>query len=197
MCQSNIQRLRKIARALGYLNKRVAYVGGSVVELYINSDITDLRHTLDVDCVIEMDEYKDYANIEKELRSLGFKDYIENGAPICRKTYEEELVDVMPTESNILGFSNMWYKEAMKHRYQKDIGEDVSIYIFPISYFLATKLEAQYTRGGEGDDWRGDKDFEDITNLLNYKDDITTIISTENNSELKIYLADKFANIAN
>ncbi len=41
---------------------------------------------------------------------------------------------------------------------------------FPVPFYLASKLEALHSRGGE--DCRGAKDFEDIVYVLNYCPDL-------------------------
>ena len=53
MMSSNLERLKIIADGLGELNRQVAFVGGSVAELYAdNRAATEIRMTEDVDCVI-------------------------------------------------------------------------------------------------------------------------------------------------
>lgn len=54
MMSSNINRLKIIAAGLGDLCRDVVFVGGSVAELYADDQAaTDIRPTMDVDCVIE------------------------------------------------------------------------------------------------------------------------------------------------
>lgn len=35
--------------------------------------------------------------------------------PICRWTYDDEIVDIMPDDPSILGFSNRWYLKEKFH----------------------------------------------------------------------------------
>ena len=51
----NLGVVKKIARALGEINDRVAYVGGAVVSLYINDPAADdIRPTKDIDISLEI-----------------------------------------------------------------------------------------------------------------------------------------------
>ena len=53
MTRNNITMLQIVAEGLKDLNDSVVYVGGSVAELYANDPAaTDIRPTMDIDCVI-------------------------------------------------------------------------------------------------------------------------------------------------
>ena len=83
----NITRIKAVYNALGPLKNNVVFVGGATVSLYAeyeNGIPEDLvRHTDDVDILIELWAYHDYAKMEEQLRSFGFKNDIESGV-ICR-----------------------------------------------------------------------------------------------------------------
>jgi hypothetical protein len=49
------------------------------------------------------------------LRQLGFSQGTEPDDPICRWVVEDVKVDVMPTDEDILGFSNKWYSQAIEN----------------------------------------------------------------------------------
>lgn len=76
---------------------------------------------------------------------------------------ETDSVDLMPTDSNVLGFSNRWYADALRHAELHLIaGTRIRVISFP--YFVATKLEAFKSRGK--DDYLGSEDIEDILAVL-------------------------------
>jgi hypothetical protein len=50
----------------------------------------------------------------ERLRALGFSEDSLEGAPLCRWIRERTILDVVPRDENILGFSNRWYKDAVK-----------------------------------------------------------------------------------
>ena len=66
---NNLKRLRVIAEGLGELCRDVVFVGGSVAELYADDPAaTDIRPTIDVDCVIELATYGSLQEFESLLR---------------------------------------------------------------------------------------------------------------------------------
>ena len=111
----NIDKVQMVAQALGELKEQVVFVGGSIAELYAdNPEISDIRPTIDVDCIVDLQisTYFDYSNLEEVLRKLGFSNDTSENAPICRKIYKGIIVDFMPVNPDILGFSNRWYKDG-------------------------------------------------------------------------------------
>lgn len=70
----NKERIERIAKALGELSEQVVFVGGSVVEFYANDPATsDIRPTLDVDCVIPVLNRSKYWELEEKLRQKKFQ----------------------------------------------------------------------------------------------------------------------------
>ena len=88
MPSTNISMLQTVANGLGDLKEDMVFVGGAVAELYAsNPDLSDIRPTLDVDCVIELRSKKAHAKLENDLRALGFANATSKGAPICSTLY--------------------------------------------------------------------------------------------------------------
>jgi predicted nucleotidyltransferase len=161
--QTNITRIRAVHNALGDLRDQVVFVGGATVSLYADSRAVEVRPTDDIDVVIELWAYKDYAAIEERLRAKGFQHDQESGV-ICRYTIHGIVVDVMPTHDAAIGFSNRWYPAGFAHAIGYDIGEGEPIRILSAPYFIASKLEAFKSRGKN--DGRTSTDFEDIVFVL-------------------------------
>jgi hypothetical protein len=113
--RENITRIKAVYLALEELASEVVFVGGATVSLYSRRPETATRPTDDVDIVVEIMHYKDYAAIEAKLRSKGFINDIQSGV-ICRYIINGITVDVMPTSEEILGFSNKWYSEVFVNR---------------------------------------------------------------------------------
>ena len=190
---NNITMLEIIAKALNNLRKDFVFVGGSVAELYADKpELSDIRPTNDIDCIIEISSNIEYYKLEDLLRKNGFKNDISDEAPICRWIYKGIKVDVMPTDEKILGFSNKWYLKGIENKISKQLQDGTSIFILSPEYYLATKFEAHNNRGTN--DLRQSHDFEDIIYLLDNKSDIMDYI---NNSsiEIKIYLKKQFFNL--
>jgi hypothetical protein len=153
--------LETIAHGLGDMLNQFIFVGGTVVELYASSDTyQEARQTDDVDCVIEVTSLANYYVLEEKLRQLGFKDDIIEDGPICRKLYKGIKVDVMPTDESILKFSNSWYKEGFSNAQYYILSSSTSIKILPVSYFIASKLEAFFSPS---------RAHNSILTLINYK----------------------------
>jgi predicted nucleotidyltransferase len=157
--------LQIVASGLEELKNDVVFVGGAVAELYAdNPELSDIRPTQDVDCVIALSTKTEHARLEEALRVKKFANDTSQGAPICRWVYKNIKVDVMPTDSSVLGFSNRWYEEGIEKRITKTLDDGTEIYVFSPEYYIAAKFEAHNNRGNT--DLRTSHDFEDIIYLL-------------------------------
>lgn len=89
MPSTNIKMLQTVANGLGNLKDDMVFVGGAVAELYAsNPTLSDIRPTLDVDCVVELRSRIAHAKLEEDLRAIGFAHDTTQGAPICRWIYK-------------------------------------------------------------------------------------------------------------
>jgi len=70
------------------------------------------------------------------------------------------MLDVMPLDEKILGFSNRWYRDAMQAAVVVTISEGLNVRAITAPYFLATKLEAFHGRGQQ--DYFASHDLEDL-----------------------------------
>jgi len=175
MSSSNITMLQVVADGLKELKDEMVFVGGAVVELYASDPAaSDIRPTLDVDCVIELSSATAHIRLEENLRAKGFAHDLSPEAPICRWIYQDIKVDVMSTDEEILGFSNQWYHEGIENKIGKVLPHGNAIYVFSLEYYLATKFEAHKNRGGK--DLRQSHDFEDIIYILDNCPDILSNI---------------------
>lgn len=186
MPSTNIIMLQTVANGLGELKNEMVFVGGAVAELYAdNPAASEIRPTIDVDCVIEISSRLQFAKMEENLRGRGFKNDTSEGAPICRWIYENIKVDVMPTDSDVLGFSNRWYEKGIDIKIKKTLPDGTNVFVFPPEYYLAAKFEAHNARGGN--DLRQSHDFEDIIYILDNCTEILENISIAE-STVKEYL---------
>jgi predicted nucleotidyltransferase len=186
--QQNIARIKAVYFALEELAPDVVFVGGATVSLYATRPEIETRPTDDVDIVVEILHYKDFAAIEEKLRTKGFVNDVESGV-ICRYIIRGIAVDIMPTSGTIFGFASKWYPEAYKNAVSVKLEESLSVRIFSAPYFLATKLDAFIDRGEN--DGRFSTDFEDIIHVLNNR---LTVWEEMNRAkeQLKGYLKSEF-----
>lgn len=192
---TNIVMLQIVANGLGNLKDEMVFVGGCVAELYANDPAaSDIRPTIDVDCVIEIHKRTKYADLEADLRAKGFANDQSEGAPICRFVYRDIKVDVMPTDERLLGFSNRWYSEGIKNKIIKTLPDGTEIAVFPTEYYLATKFEAHNNRGGN--DLRQSHDFADIIYILGNTIDVLAEVKNAHES-VKEYLKEECLKLLN
>jgi hypothetical protein len=194
----SVVKIQIVATALGDLKAHVVFVGGSVTELYAdNPENSDIRPTVDIDCIVNLhiSTYAGYSKLEEQLRNLGFQDDTSANAPICRKIYKGIIVDFMPVNPDILGFSNIWYKGGIINKTEITLPDGTSIFILPAEYYLATKLEAMHSRGGK--DIRGSHDWEDIVYVLDNCSRFLNNFWQCNDTELVEYLKFNFINLLN
>ena len=96
---ANLKVIRKVALALGSLNKQVVYVGGATVSFYINDPAAeDVRPTKDLDISLDIATLGELEAVRDELVKKGFNQTAEDNV-ICRFRYEDIKVDVMNTKA--------------------------------------------------------------------------------------------------
>lgn len=188
--KANLAMIRHVAARLGHLRERVVFLGGAATALLITDDaVPDVRVTVDVDVIVEIASRGDYYRLAESLRAAGFSEDSREGAPVCRWLVEGIAVDVMPTDAEILGFSNQWYQQALENSVVRQISEDMAIRLVTAPYFLATKIDAFHNRGAE--DYIASHDMEDIITLFDGRPEI---VDEVNNApeDVKEFLSRKF-----
>ncbi len=190
--RENITRIRAVYNALGNLKDKVVFVGGATVSLYAQRETSDIRETRDIDILVEIASHPEYAALEQQLRDMGFSNdptakfvgrYLQHGL----------IVDVMPTDESILGFSNRWYKEGFSTAINYKIDPQHPVKIFDTPYFIASKLEAFKNRGkGDG---RQSSDFEDIVFILENRESVWREMQATTPA-LKEYLLTEFKGLS-
>lgn len=171
MITPSVYQIQLVAKGLGKLKEKVAFVGGATAGLYVTDQAApEPRPTEDVDCIIEIYSRIDYQQLEDQLRAQGFLNDTSAEAPICRWKYQGVTVDIMPTDEKILGFSNAWYREGIREAMNYTLPDEQTIWIFRPPYFLASKIEAFLSRGNN--EFRWSHDFEDLVYLLDNRPEL-------------------------
>lgn len=187
-----VKSIKEVAVRLDYLLKDVVFVGGSVVALYADDPAaSEVRPTDDIDIVVGVSTRAAFSAFEAQIRQLGFKNVIDSTF-IGRYKINEIIVDVMPLDANILGFSNKWYQKGIENSFLYKIDEDISIRLMPFHYFIASKIEAHNSRNSG--DLRQSKDFEDIVYSFDNRLDPLTNLQ-EAAGPVKTYLKDEMNNL--
>lgn len=106
----NLEILMLAVDLLGELADEMVFLGGCATGLLITDKAAPpIRVTRDVDVIVQVASLAEYHRLSSKLRTKRFKEDISQGAPICRWTADNVVLDVMPTDSEILGFGNQWY----------------------------------------------------------------------------------------
>jgi len=112
----NIRMIIHVAKRLGDLKDKVVFVGGCATGLFITDPaMPEVRATQDVDVIVDVASRVEYYKLEEALRNRGFIQDMSENAPVCRWLIDAIKVDIMPTQEDILGFSNRWYLPAIKN----------------------------------------------------------------------------------
>ena len=183
----NVARVELIAAALGPLRDRLVRVGGCAAGLlFTDPGVAPARVTYDVDLLAEVAALSGYHQLEKEFSQLGFKRDMSADAPICRWRLGELEVDLMPTESSILGFSNRWYPLAVETAQPLTLPSGVTIRLISAPALMATKFVAFEDRGNR--DFLASHDLEDIINLIDGRPELIDEVA-QSPTELRSYLS--------
>jgi predicted nucleotidyltransferase len=180
----NLTRIKSVSNALGELKDRVVFVGAATVSLYADRMAVEIRPTDDVDVLVEISTRIEFAVLEEQLRNKGFQ-IDKTSKFVGRYTLPGVIVDIMPTDESILGFSNKWYLEGFKSAVEYKIDDLHTVKILAPAYFIASKIEAFKNRGKN--DGRTSDDFEDIVFVFENRRTIWREMS-DSDHQLKTYL---------
>jgi predicted nucleotidyltransferase len=184
----NLAQLIAAAEKLRPLLEQIVFVGGCVTGLLLTDPAAaPVRPTLDVDAIAAIGSYAEFIFLENRLRDLGFHQPHAEGAPICRWKSGDLLLDLMPTDPSILGFTNRWYSAALEYAQNFKIGE-YEIRLISAPYFLATKLEAFHRRGKDN---FSSHDLEDIVTVVDGRPELVDEVQSAP-ADLQGYLRDEF-----
>ncbi len=159
-----IEMLERAGKLLSALEEHLIFVGGATISLYLDdASVEDVRTTKDVDCVVEISSRAEYYEFSDKLRKIGLNEDTKSSV-ICRWCYEDLIIDIMPTNAEVLGFSNCWYLPGINKAISHKLPSGQYISIFTVSYLLASKIEAFNNRGRTNP--YSSPDLEDVILLL-------------------------------
>jgi len=191
----NLDTLMLAVEKLGKICDEMVFLGGSTTGLLITDQASPpVRETKDVDVIVEVTTHAEYYQLSEKLKKLGFKEDQSKDAPLCRWVMEGVILDVMPTDSKILGFSNVWYPIAMKEAVEIELPNGNKIKVVTAPYFLATKLEAFYGRGNG--DYFLSHDLEDLISVVDGRPETIDEVR-QSNEDVKNYLSEKISVLLN
>ncbi len=92
----------------------------------------------------------------------------------------------MPTDRNVLGFTNKWYVGAIANAVDCELEAGLTIHVVTPPYFCATKIEAFHGRGNG--DYAGSHDLEDFLTVVDGRPELVAEIEATE-ATLRSYLA--------
>lgn len=186
MADPNRALFESVVRLLAPVLNELVFVGGCTTGLFITDPAAaGIRPTKDVDAIVDVTSYAKYAALSERLHALGLTEDTTPGAPLCRWRRNTLIVDVMPMDERILGFSNRWYPSAIETAQRFDIaGHNVQV-VTP-ALFIATKLDAFHGRGGG--DFVASHDLEDIIAVIDGRSEIEREIAATS-TDVRHYIA--------
>jgi hypothetical protein len=144
----NLALLEEAAALLGPLLDELMLVGGCAAGLLVTDPgASPIRPTEDVDLVVEAATYADFHRFGVRLIALGFRQGTALDDPLCRFRHPRLVLDLMPLDEGVLGFSNRWYASALRSPIVRGLPSGAAIAHVDAPHFLATKLEAFGSRG--------------------------------------------------
>ena len=175
---------------LGDIAESFVFIGGSTTGLLITDPArAPVRATVDVDVLTETISKVEYKRLGDRLRSAGFR---EDREVICRWLGGQLILDVMPTNAGVLGFSNRWYPLAATNYDVATLPSGRTIRIVNPALFIATKLEAYLGRGNG--DFLSSRDIEDIITVFDGRPELVREIQSSTR-DVRDYIAEEIEDL--
>lgn len=185
----SVQRLKRIALALGEFAEEVVFIGGAIAPLLqLDPPFPEARPTKDIDGVVASTTYADMDRMREALRGKGFTQRPHDSAHIHRWwSPEGDALDLVPSGSHFGGSGQLWDRLALRHFLVVDLGEGIQIRHADAPAFLALKWAAFADRGRA--DPFASHDLEDILALIASRVDIVGEVDRAS-AELKQFVAE-------
>jgi predicted nucleotidyltransferase len=180
----NLIILELAAKQLQPLLNDLVFVGGCATGLLITDlAAAPVRVTKDVDVIVQVISLREYQRLSKRLRACEFYEDSSEGAPLCRWLSKGLVLDIMPTDKNILGFGNDWYELAVQYANKITLPSGQSIKLVSAPYFLMTKFEAFEGRGNG--DFQMSHDIEDVIAVVDGRPELVEELRKSDKKLLK------------
>jgi len=186
--------LETAATALGPLLEEVVFLDGASIQLWLSDPAAPAtRATDDVDVITNITSLTGYYRLGERLRERGFSEASDSSV-ICRWHHHETglLLDVMPDDQDVLGFSNPWYEHAIKTATDRGLPSGTQIRAAIPPSIFATKLTAWNGRGNK--DMLRSLDLHDILVLIDGRPELPDEIAAQT-PELQDYIKQELATI--
>ena len=141
------------------------FTGGGIVGLLLtDSAAPPPSRTKDIDLVLEIASYAEFAGMEELLRKAGFTQSGIDNAPIFAWQWKGVRVDFLPHRPLESIPCNRWFPFLINEAERVEVISGKFAWLASAPCFVATKFEAFYSRG-KGD-YLSSKDIEDIVAVI-------------------------------
>jgi predicted nucleotidyltransferase len=162
----SVQRIVRVARALGNLSNEVVFIGGAIAPLLQqNPPFDSPRPTKDADAVTASAKYADLEKLNVALRDLKFRHDLSETNHIHRwRSPDGDILDLVPAGQHPGGSGQLWDQLALETSQTVTLADGTTFRHASAPAFLALKWAAYDDRGAS--DPFGSHDLEDILALL-------------------------------
>jgi predicted nucleotidyltransferase len=161
----SVQRLARVARALGPLNARLVFIGGAVAPiLQTDPPFSSARVTKDVDAVAATGSASDHAALQEGLRAQGFREAMSEAHAHRWRAPDDSIFDLVPAGDHLGASGQLWDKIAIETATELQLEVDLAIRHANAPTFLALKWAAFRDRGAT--DPFNSHDLEDIIGVI-------------------------------
>ena len=184
-----VQRLIRVARALGGLAERMVFVGGSIAPLlHSDSPFDEARFTSDVDAIVASPTYTAMEGVNEALRALGFHQLQEDSGHVNRwRTPDDDPFDVMSAGSHLGGSGKEADRLALETHVESRLPDGLVLRYASAPGFLGQKWSAFDDRGAG--DPLASHDLQDIIALVAARPTLLAEI-VDSPDELKVRIID-------
>ncbi len=161
----SVQRLARVARALGPLNARLVFIGGAVAPiLQTEPPFVSARVTKDVDAVAATGSASYHAALQGELRAQGFREAMSEAHAHRWQAPDDSIFDLVPAGDHLGASGQLWDRVAIETATELQLEPGLTIRHANAPAFLALKWAAFRDRGA--DDPFNSHDLEDIIGVI-------------------------------
>ncbi len=178
-----IARLTQTVDILGNLSDSFVFLGGSVAPLLVtDTAAADARNTIDVDAIVQASTRSEYQAIAAQLALVHFHLDLQEEV-MCRYKNGQLILDVMPTNPEVLTFGNDWYPQVFRDPISYTLPNLKVISIINAPLYLCTKYDA-YKARGQADE----KDLQDIVAIVDGRSELVVELQSASR-EVKEHVA--------
>lgn len=147
------------------------FTGGGIVQFLITDPAArPASMTKDIDAVVEITSYWEFAEMEEALEAAGFRHCSSEEAFPGAKMWKGMRIDFLPHQP-IHSRINVWFPFVLREAVRFDVTNGQFAWIASAPCFLATKFEAFFARGGG--DYVRSKDIEDILAVIDGRPELS------------------------